>query len=269
MAYPALTVLGVDPDFVLAAADDHSPVAAESLENGVRLFFRTSAQRDAAGEAVSSVWPHASIERLTVEDDGWAERSQENLPPVTVGGLTIVSDRSMAASHVLVIRPSTGFGTGHHASTRLCLAALQMLDLHSRVVLDVGTGSGILAIAAGMLGAARSLGIDDDPDAIRAARENLSLNPSVSHVDFGEFDLTRGGLPPADVVLANLTGALLQRAAAVLLASTAAGGHLIVSGVLREERDAVVAAFASAPLVWETAEDEWVGMTFRTTKKSL
>jgi len=287
MSHPALAILGVDPEFVLAAADEYSPSAAEALENGIRLFFRTSLQRDAAYDALTSSWPNATIVRLTVEDDGWAERSQENLPAVTVGGLIVVSAASFASprsssqpphqtandpggtAHVLVIQPSTGFGTGHHASTRLCLEALQTLNLHDRTVLDVGTGSGILAIAAGILGASSSVGIDDDPDAVRAARENLSLNPTARGVRIDELDITRGGLPPADVVLANLTGALLQRAARVLLTSTTSGGHLVVSGVLKEEREAVIGAFAGATLVWEGSEDEWIGMIFRTTKKSL
>src|SRR5436305_14893725 len=106
-----------------------------------------------------------------------------------------------------------GFGTGHHATTRLCLAALQTIDLRGKFVLDLGTGSGLLAIAAVALGAARALGIDDDADAIQAAMENVELN-AVGNVELVVSDLMTDPLPTADVVVANLTGTLVVRAAA-------------------------------------------------------
>jgi ribosomal protein L11 methyltransferase len=157
-----------------------------------------------------------------------------------------------------------GFGTGHHATTRLCLEALQDLDLRGRTVLDVGTGSGILAIAARLLGAAAVIGVDDDRDAIAAAVENLGHNPRVSHVQFEVRDIRIGQVAPADVVTANLTGALLTRIAAVLQDAVSPGGSLIVSGLQQHERDDVVQKFGRAQVVWERQEDEWIGIVFRT-----
>jgi ribosomal protein L11 methyltransferase len=157
-----------------------------------------------------------------------------------------------------------GFGTGHHATTRLCLAALQTLDLADAFVLDVGTGSGVLAIAAERLGAARALGIDHDSDAVQAAEDNLGVNPAARHVTFAVDDLRTATLPPADVVTANLTGVLLVLSARSLLSAVRSGGTLIVSGLLSHERDEVVRAFErSAAIVWEGEEDGWVGLAVK------
>jgi ribosomal protein L11 methyltransferase len=156
-----------------------------------------------------------------------------------------------------------GFGTGHHATTRLCLAALQAVDVSGREVLDVGTGSGVLAIAADRLGAARAVGLDYDADAIQSARENLALNPDAGRVTFELVDLTASALPPADIVTANLTGALLVRAAAALAAAVRPGGTLILSGLLAHERDEVRRAFEELAVIWEREEDGWVGITVK------
>jgi ribosomal protein L11 methyltransferase len=278
-AYPALEIRAADPDRLYAAIDDFSPTALEERPDSIRVFFSTTSARDNAQSALAPAFQVAAID---VPDEDWARRSQADLQPVTVGRLTI-SPRLSASPEppapgrdrlparpqplaprpdVIVITPSMGFGTGHHATTRLCLAALQTLDLSHLSVLDVGTGSGVLAIAADRLGAARALGIDYDPDAVQAARENLALNPTARAVSFAVADLRTSPLPPAGVVTANLTGALLIETATDLLGAVDAGGTLIVSGLLAGERDEVVRAL-TARIVWECEEDGWVGLAMK------
>ena len=271
-SYPALEIRGADTDRLFAAIDDLSATAIEEREDSIRVFFSTVFARDRAQTILTSDFDAAPLE---VSDEDWARRSQADLQPVTVGRLTI-SPRVSASPRpldVIVITPSMGFGTGHHATTRLCLAALQTLDLSHQSVLDVGTGSGVLAIAADRLGAARALGIDHDPDAVQAARENLALNPAARDVSFAVADLRTTPLPRASVVTANLTGALLIDTATELVGAVDPGGTLIVSGLLVGERDEVVQAFQRdekgghgvprTRIVWEFEEDGWVGLAMK------
>jgi ribosomal protein L11 methyltransferase len=168
----------------------------------------------------------------------------------------------------IVIQPSMGFGTGHHATTRLCLAALQRIDLRGRSVIDVGTGSGVLAIAASLLGARQVIGIDDDRDAIAAARDNVALNPR-ARVTLLDGDLRSVDLPPADVVVANLTGALLETAAPQLLRLSTNGGRLVISGLLTKEEQLVLAAYSSWTVQDRATEDGWVCVTLADSRVRL
>lgn len=274
----------MDDELALAVVDSFSPTAVEPHEQSLTVFFVTTGARDAAQRAVLDAFPHALATSREVDDEDWARRSQQNLQPVTVGRLTIVpradllvprSESPIPHLCSIVIAPSMGFGTGHHATTRLCLAALQTLDLNGAYVVDAGTGSGVLAMAARRLGAREAIGIDHDADAVRSAEESLRLNPDLDHVSFEVADLSAWlreaqQRQPADVVTANLTGALLVRSAALLIGAVRAGGDVIVSGILETERSGVSAAFAAtdgAGSVWEQAEDEWVAMMWRTKKR--
>jgi ribosomal protein L11 methyltransferase len=262
--YPAIDVRGADNDLTLAAVDEFAPTAVEERDDSFRIFFSTLAARDAACAALQTTCRVISID---VPDEDWARRSQDNLQPITVGVIIVAppwaETHASDSSHIsIVIQPSMGFGTGHHATTRLCLEALQRLDLTDAFVLDVGTGSGVLAIAAVRLGASRAVGIDSDSDAIQSANENLALNPNVGNVSFEIRDLTTLVLSSASVVTANLTGGLLVRAAPTLRAAVERGGRLIVSGLLAHERDEVLRAFAPWTIEWERTDENWVGLTF-------
>ena len=281
--WPALDVDAaeqMEADHIQAIADDFGPTAIEDTAGGLRFFFSSATDRDRAAVALNQRF---RVSPIDVPDDDWARRCQENLPPIAVGRLVVAPPwhaESRAASHepratgagviTIVIAPSMGFGTGHHATTRLCLAALQEIDLRGASVLDVGTGSGVLALAAVHLGAAHALGVDNDADAVQSAVQNLALNPDVraARISFVVGDLMSVRLEPADVVAANLTGGLLIRAAERLQRAVRPGGILIMSGLQSRERDEVWRAFSGLDRLAEAEEDGWTTFTARNLSNS-
>jgi ribosomal protein L11 methyltransferase len=275
--WPALTVRFTPPpgeapaqDLVLAALDDLRVTAIDELEAGWRVFFSTATDREEAVAMLRRALPGAvDVAALDVADEDWARRSQENLQAITVGRVTIAPPWAAGPGSAsqpdgpitVVIQPSMGFGTGHHASTRLCTALLQRVPVAGRSVIDVGTGSGVLALVAAALGARPVLALDDDPDAIESARENLALNGTPAAIELRVADFRGLRDVCADVVTANLTGALLVRGAPQLIGTVAPDGWLILSGVTLDEERSVVDAFEPAlrPAA-RLVEDEWVGL---------
>ena len=261
--YPALDIrfdpgpgAGALQDLLYAELDAFSPVAIHEYDaaDGWRVFFKTSAQRTDARHALDAAFGGHVIDvtPVDVEDEDWARRSKADLEAIHVGRITVappwdVADstaerRAPSANILIIIEPSMGFGTGHHATTRLCLELMQEIDIAGKRVIDVGTGSGVLAIAARLLGAASVVAIDNDPDALQNARENAERN-GVS-IELVEADLDTWRAAKADLVVANLTGAVLRRSADVLRGLVGPGGMLIVSGFGPEEIEEVVPALA-------------------------
>lgn len=243
---------------VLAAHD----VAAidEPSEDQWRVFFQEASDRDAALARLRERLPELRFDPLDVADENWAARSQANLRPVQVGRIIVAPPWDTPLT--IVIRPSMGFGTGHHATTRLCLAALQQISLDRCTVLDVGCGSAVLAIAASLLGAEEVTGLDDDPDAIQSAWDNLSLNPS-AQVTLLIGDLRSTELAPADMILANLTGGLLVQSAERLRKLTNAHGWLVLSGFTTAEEREVLTAYGAFTVEHRGEEEGWVCVTLK------
>ncbi len=251
-------------EHALALLDDLGPTAIDegtvepdASDDPPRLWrvgFASADARDRAGALLERALAPSGLGVVAteLEDTDW---------PATVEAAwgAVVLDRILVAapgdvpSHpekvVVVIQPSRGFGTGHHASTRLCLQALERLELRDRRVIDAGTGSGILAIAAAKLGARWVVAFDDDPDALVSAADNIARNGVAARVTLVGSDLRQAGrlgIDPADVVTANLTAGLLEREAPTLWGLVAPGGSLVVSGLLVEQVSEVEAALARA-----------------------
>jgi ribosomal protein L11 methyltransferase len=169
---------------------------------------------------------------------------------------------------VVALDPGMAFGTGLHPTTRLCLAALEPVAEGGRLtgarVLDVGCGSGILAIAALKLGAASVLGVDIDPIAVESTAANARRNRLARRLRVREGSLPTAD-PPFDVVLANLVAGVLVPLAAPLRDELRPGGILLASGIIRDREAEVRAAFEAAGLtVAGRSEDgDWVALEAR------
>ena len=230
------------------------------------MHFSSPSDCSTAADALRRMkHPAISLEPVEVDDDGqhWAERCQARLRAVRVGRLVIAPPWDVPPdppdASIVVIRPSMGFGTGHHASTRLCLRALQDGPVVEKTVIDLGTGSGVLAIAAAKLGATLVLAIDSDHDALRCARQNVTANLVSPTVKTAAADMRRTAFSrPAQVVLANLTGELLIRTARTVASYAGAGGRFVLSGFTTAEVDRVEEAFAPHICARRRlCEDEW------------
>ncbi len=256
-----------------AALDDFQPLAIQEHESadGWLVFFRDAVHRDDAAVALRrlEIHPSLTLTSLDVPDEDWARRSQANLTAINIGRITVAPPWDVSGRHpdrespladpardpiFIVIDPSMGFGTGHHQTTRLCLSLLQSLEISGRRLIDVGTGSGVLAIAAAKLGARSVTAMDNDPDALQNARENVERNAVT--VEIVQAELTAFTAAPADVVVANLTAAVLRQHASTLCRLAARHGVLIVSGFSPEELSDVIASFDPRD-VRTAAEAEW------------
>jgi ribosomal protein L11 methyltransferase len=265
-AWPALEVHvpACDPqlqELVLAELDDFQPTAIQEAEelSLLRAFFTSAASRDDAARALAaSFGHHLLVSVIDVADEDWAARSQQQLRAITIGRLVIAPPWDVQGSDPIIIKPSMGFGTGHHATTRLMLRALQELPIRDRTVLDVGCGSGVLAISAIRLGARSATGVDIDADALANAADNVTLNDLAASVRLEQGDF-RAISSPSQVVLANLTGHVLTHSAAPLAALVETNGYLLVSGFMQSEEADVTAALAEFLTLQKLDhEDEWM-----------
>lgn len=199
-----------------------------------------------------------------LESKNWNAVWEDTLSPVRAGPFlvcpTAVDPSSLQDdATVLRIDPEMSFGTGHHATTRLALRLLADALAPGDRVLDVGTGTGVLAIAACRIGADAALGVDTNPNAVRNARENVRRNKETDFVTVQEGSVDVASGTQYDLVAANITRRVLLELMPALVARLAPGASLLLSGLLRPQRDDIRDAAASHGLALdaEAAEEGW------------
>jgi len=201
----------------------------------------------------------------SVDDQDWVRLTQSQFEPIHIGkNIWVVPSWHEAPDpHGLILEldPGLAFGTGSHPTTRLCMEWLEAHISAGMSVLDYGCGSGILAMVAKKMGAATVQGVDIDPQAIESANANAVRNRCT--IDYYLPDQFAGGR--FDVVVANILSGPLTQMAPMLAAQVAPGGALVLSGVLANQTDTVIAAYAPfvALAVWRE-QDGWVALAGRT-----
>jgi ribosomal protein L11 methyltransferase len=247
----------------------------------VAMYFRVSPDEktiraltaSAAGDAAAKA---LRFERVAAKD--WVRESLAGLAPVTAGRFVVhgAHDRARVPFNRIgiEIEAALAFGTGHHGTTRGCLLALDSIckSLPRRRILDLGTGSGVLAIAAARALRQPVLATDIDGSAVRAARANAALNRAGSFVEVIKADGVTGPKlrerAPYDLILANILLRPLQRLAAPLTRLAAPGARVVLSGLLASQANAAISAYRGLALERRIELDGWTTLILVRRKRS-
>jgi ribosomal protein L11 methyltransferase len=236
-----LAVRDIDED-----ADIHEVALYAQAEDVDDVLMRASGALSDAGLAIT-------LETEAVPDIDWVAKSLEGLAPVRAGRFLVHGSHDRTKRRIgdiaIEIEAGLAFGTGHHGTTAGCL---QMIDQvvrreRPRNALDLGTGSGVLAIAIARLAHIPVLATDIDPVAVAVTRDNVSLNSAAAFIDTrtatGFHHRIFRAYAPFDLIVANILAGPLMKLAPQMAANISSGGSLILSGILERQREAVIAAY--------------------------
>jgi len=249
-------------------------VSAGPGMSAVRVYLGTgddpAAWRARAGRILEAhgVAPGA-IAFVPVPDERWVERWQESLRPIPLGRRFIVQPSVDAVGtegrEPIRLVPGMAFGTGEHPTTRMCAAALESRVLPGSSWLDVGTGTGILALVAARCGARAVTAVDRDPEAAHVAREVVAANGASAVVRVGVGSIEDAGSTPHDGLVANIQASFFVAQARDLSAVLRSGGVAVISGFLEEDLAEIEPALSRAGLevVERAVEPPWACLVAR------
>ena len=261
---------GFNPDEGESPSEDATAV----LRSYIPLDSTTASRREqirVAVDLIALLCPLPPLEERVMEEGEWMEAWKSHFTVLHVGRIVVqpswMEYEPAAGEVVIAMDPGMAFGTGHHPTTRMCLAELDRLVKPGMSVLDVGTGSGILTIAAAKLGAGRIHALDVDAVAIRAARANVRANNLRRTVRLERRALSADAEPPGefDLVIANLYTNVIVSLANALAAHVRADGLLVVSGIMAERAGEVELALdaAGCALLRTERQGDWAALVAR------
>ncbi|MGN0664211.1 MAG: 50S ribosomal protein L11 methyltransferase [Negativibacillus sp.] len=250
---------GCETNVKLYVADN-----AQGMEElaAVRSLLAQLKQQDTAGE-----YGRLTLETGSVDEEDWSTAWQKYYHTVKIGQKLVVRPaweeyEAKEGEIVLTLNPGMAFGTGTHHTTSLCMELLEKYLTPEDTVLDVGCGSGILAITAALLGAKTIIGCDIDEVAVKVAGENAELNQVGDRISFHQGDLTSQVEGSFQVIVANIVADVIIRLCDDVAKYLAKGGVFIASGIIEERRDDVLAAMdrQGIEIMEERKNGGWVAL---------
>ncbi len=258
---------GTDSDILVARLADIGYDGFEETETELLAYI---SEADFNENELKTVADNSQVEYVTeiIPEQNWNALWESNFQPVIVDGFCTIRahfhDITVTTPYDIIITPKMSFGTGHHATTQLMMAMMKDMPLKGSEVLDFGTGTGVLAILAEMLGAAKVLAIDNDPWCIENSIENAERNKCKNiTVQIGSLE----DAPPhrEDVILANINRHILLHYMAGLYERLKSTGMILMSGLLTEDEPVVIEAALKAGFSFIKGQEQngWIALLFR------
>lgn len=239
-------------DQLVALLSEQGFEGFEETDKYLKAFVKEDSFNEAAFKSIETLFPSLIFKKTIVENINWNKQWEESFEPVMVNNFVAIRaafhQPITHVQHDIIITPKMSFGTGHHATTHLMIQQMQQLDFAGKKVLDFGTGTGVLAILAEKLGAAKVLAIDNDEWSITNAKENIEQNncTKISIEQYSTIPVDK----KYDIILANINLNVIRESLPVISIVSNKGCNLLFSGFLNEDEAVLKAEISRVGLLF-------------------